>query len=147
MSFSDLLREYKSQFPQHGACVLHLGEELRACLRDAAVPDEPGVYVIEALHGDAAEIWYVGKAGTMETDGTFKDQGLRQRLANRQGKSSRTDVFPQWIEKEKLSGLRISWFVTRTVAGRVVLPSKAEADLLQSYYDEHDQLPLKNQAA
>jgi len=143
MPFQELLRDYEARFPRHGTCVLRPGGDLRDCLANAGVPNEPGVYVVEAVRGDAAETWYVGKAGTLQGDGTFKDQGLAKRLCNMQDGVKRTVLFPGWIVAEHLDGLRIRWFVTRAT-DRTVLPSKAEADLLQAWFDQHGGLPPRN---
>ena len=43
------------------------------------IPNAPGVYII---YNSKEEIVYIGKAGTINQDGTFQKQGLRRRLNN-----------------------------------------------------------------
>jgi hypothetical protein len=65
MTFADLLSDYSLRFPRHGAFELRPGESMRARCRAAAVPNSPGVYLIDGRTGGAWVLCYIGKAGTL----------------------------------------------------------------------------------
>lgn len=96
-----------------------------------------GVYVI--YQKSTGKIIYVGKAGTMSQDGSFKDQDLPKRLVNREKDRSRKDVFGQRVID--YGELIIEYVILKS---KSLIPGYLEALLLQAYYDEHNELPIDN---
>jgi hypothetical protein len=112
---------------------------------EAGVPDKPGVYLLGALSGKAEHLVYVGRAGTLQTDGTFKDQMLLGRLQAKQEGLARQEFFRRRLREGAYDGLRIQWLVTWEQRVRVA-PAFAEAELLQAYLLEHCRLPPWNKS-
>ncbi len=144
MSFSALLGEFRRKFPRQGSFKFGPGESINAAVANHDVPNEFGVYLISSVSGSRLDLVYVGKAGTVKTSGSWKEQGIAKRLTNRQGKESRSVFFPRLIEEKKLEGLYFEWFVTFNGETKV-LPGLAEAELLQAYFHEHGRLPDLNE--
>jgi hypothetical protein len=144
MSFRNVLDQFRTRFAQQGIFLLHSGESIRRVVAECRVPARAAAYVISAV-GCNPEVIYIGKAGTVRTDGTWKDQMLSRRLCNRQGGMSRQDFFQKMLAETGASELRFEWFVTQ--AERMILPVLAEAELLQSFYDETGKLPRYNECA
>lgn len=143
MESARMLDDYADRFPSQGSFELRKGE--RVVSRAGGVPEEPGVYLIYGLRKGAKELLYVGKAGTLQNNGTFKDQKLRGRLSAKQRGVLRQRFFQEQIEVLNLDALEFRWFVTFHGSARVI-PAKAEADLLQAYFDEKSVLPRWNEA-
>ena len=75
---------------------------------------------------------------------TFRPQKLLKRITRgKQRGIPRRRFFPEQIEKLNLKALSFRWFVTFTEKVKII-PAKAEADLLQAYFEEHNNLPLWN---
>jgi hypothetical protein len=121
---------------------LKQGEDIRKILKEENVPNKYGVYII---YNDKNEIIYIGKAGTVNNDGSFKNQGLKKRLKNRQQKKSRKVFFQEIIEKYNYEFLYFKWFVTYQ-EDKGIYPFLAEAELLAKYLDIYKRLPLLNRA-
>ncbi len=143
MIFKHKVELYKESFPIHGQFEISSGNELRNKIRASNVSNKPGCYVIYKNSIESHNVIYIGKAGTMKTDGSFKDQGLAGRLCAKQEKMPRPQFFQEIIEKHKISILYFQWFVTFNGQSKI-LPAKAEADLLQAYFDEYGELPMLN---
>ena len=122
--------------------MLQRGKSVRECTRRYGVPNSPGVYIISEPSG---EIVYIGKAGTLQQGGSFKEQGLRGRLCAKQNGVPRQTYFNRRMQEGRLDHIEVRWFVS--FDDRVkVLPAKAEADLLQAYFEDHGKLPVWNEA-
>jgi hypothetical protein len=121
---------------------LKQGEDIRKILKEENVPNKYGVYII---YNDKNEIIYIGKAGTVNNDGSFKNQGLKKRLKNRQQKKSRKVFFQEIIEKYNYEFLYFKWFVIYQ-EDKGIYPFLAEAELLAKYLDIYKRLPLLNRA-
>ena len=102
------------------------------------IPNTPGVYII---YNSKGEIVYIGKAGTINQDGTFKKQGLRRRLNNQHHGMRREDYFISKIEENNLDHIIIKWY---EVNPRVI-PGSAEGMLIQEYFNKHGELPPWNE--
>jgi hypothetical protein len=146
MSFSDIIETCETRFRNRGECVLRAGESLAEVVAAAGVPEAPGVYLVYGRRGERDDLLYVDKAGTIRNDGTFGDQGLAGRLVMKQYGKLRTTLWPRWIDEKGLDALVIRWFVT-VGDGVNVLPVKAEADLLQAWYEDGGRLPPENREA
>ena len=146
MSISALLLEFQSKFQNNGSFTLKPGQSISTAVREHNVPNQHGVYVISSLTGSLSEFVYVGKAGTIASDGHWKEQGLRKRLTKKQSSESRVVFFRRFIETNGLVGLHFEWFVTFGTES-TVLPVFAEAQLLQAFFSEHGRLPKLNRSA
>jgi hypothetical protein len=104
------------------------------------VPDLPGVYYIIRLAGGKIDLVYIGKSGTIQQNGTFKEQGLNRRLNNKQESKRREDFLNEKFEKENIDGLDIYWFVTFDNKNKD-LPGFVEGTILQRYFEVHGKLP------
>src|SRR3990170_483263 len=128
MALAELLNIYEGQFSNNGSFRLARGEDLRACIANNGVPELPAAYLIYGVERRRRELLYIGKSGTLKTDGSFKNQGLATRLRMKQGKRWRAEFYQDEMERRKLDALYFRWFVT--FGGQVrILPLKAEADL------------------
>ena len=147
MTFDESLDQYRRRFSRKGSFTLSKEEQVGKRIREENVPNEPGIYLIYALRSgvisELLELLYIGKAGTLRQNGTFREQKLSGRLkAPRKGTAGQR-YFQEQISVLGLSALVFQWFVTFTKDTRVI-PAKAEADLLQAYFEEHGQLPQWN---
>ena len=107
------------------------------------VPDLPGVYYILRLTCEKIDLVYIGKSGTMQQNGKFKDQGLQGRINNKQEGLKRQDYFELKCREEKINCLDIYWFVTFDKINQD-LPGFVEGTILQHYFKVHGILPLWN---
>jgi hypothetical protein len=89
------------------------------------------------------DIVYIGKSGTLQQNGKFKEQMLRARLNNKQEGIKREEFFNEKLAKEKIDGLDIYWFVTFDNNSQD-LPGYVEGLLLQRYYSVYGRLPAWN---
>lgn len=109
-------------------------------------PNEPGVYVIYAKTNEGMHILQIGKAGILKDGGSFTPQKLKGRLSRGKQRNEngervmRKELFRNEIAKPGVQCLIIYWFVTFGGGVRII-PAKAEADLLQAYFDACNRLP------
>lgn len=144
-AFSRVLQRYDKLFSTKGSFALKCGENLRQCIHSNDVPEVPAAYLIYAVRRRRAELLYIGKSGTMRTDGTLKNQGLATRLRMKQGKQWRAEFYEEEMRQRRLSGLEFRWWATFDRSVRI-LPAWAEAQLFQAYFDENGRLPAWNLA-
>ena len=111
------------------------GRILKEITKD--IPNSPGVYII---YNSKNEIVYIGKAGTVNQDGTFKKQGLRKRLTNQHHGIRREDYFISKIADEEIDYIDIKWY--ELTSG--VIPGYIEGMLIQEYFNKHGELPSWN---
>ncbi len=147
MTISALLEDFRSEFKSHGSFTLAPGQSIGIAAREHNVPNEPGVYVISSIKSQRKKLIYIGKAGTVTTNGLWKKQGLHERLTMKQRNESRIAFFRNFIRENHLSGLHFEWFVTFRDPSISVLPLFAEAQLLQAFFSEHRCLPQLNSSA
>lgn len=147
MTFDELLSDYRQRFPWHGFFELRKGEKIGIRAKEEGVPDKPGVYLVYGYKDGRSELLYIGKSGTLHEDGDeFSDQKLLRRITKgKQDGMPRRAFFPEQMKLLGLEALIFYWFVTFTLNVKVI-PAKAEADLLQAYFDEYDKLPLWNKS-
>ena len=142
-SFKGLLDDYCQCFLKHGSFELRKGEKIHSRAREEHVPKEPGVYLIFDSQG--GKLLYIGRAGTLCRNGTFKDHMLIDRLsATRKGIGGQK-FYERKMAELQLDALVFYWFVTWADNVRII-PAKAKADLLQACIDEHGYLPEWNEA-
>jgi len=133
----DELEKYENK----GHFFFEKGKLLTEVTKD--VPNEAGVYVIYKLAGGKIELVYVGKSGTMNQNGTFKEQKLRKRLNNKQDGVKRQEYFENKIATENIDALDIYWYVTFDKNNQD-LPAYVEGVLLQHYFEAYGELPAWN---
>ena len=96
-----------------------------------------GIYVVR--RGDTGEILYIGKSGTIDSQGQFKGQDIPQRLKNVKERDVSADKWFQELVQEKGQLVIEYFFLSKSKS-----PALVEAALLQAYLNEHDRLPYKN---
>lgn len=138
------LLAFRRSFPRRGEFTLLPDESINAAVKRHDVPNAHGAYII-ADSPAYGTIFYIGRAGTVTLDGKCKEQGLRGRLVNLQGRVRRAVAFRQIMSERQLPGLFFEWFVTFDETTKV-LPAYAEARLLQAYFAEHGRLPELNKS-
>jgi len=135
-----VIEEFRVKFPVRGKFELSQGQRIREVVRSAEVPDRYGIYIISDPQG---RVLYIGRAGTVCNDGTFKRQTLRRRLTNKQDGLPRQQFFEDVLRIRGLESLHFEWFVTFDREDRV-LPCLAESELLQAYFNDYGRLPPYN---
>ena len=133
----DELEKYKNQ----GHFFFEKGKALAEVSQN--VPNEAGVYVIYKLAGGKIELVYIGKSGTINQNGTFKEQKLRKRLNNKQDGVKRQEYFENKIAAENIDALDIYWYVTFDKNNQD-LPAYIEGVLIQYYFEVYGELPAWN---
>ena len=132
-----------NKYKNNGHFFLRKGQSLKEVSKN--VPNLPGVYYIIRLAKGRIDLVYIGKAGTINQDGSFKKQGLGGRLNNMQKNEKRQDFFNKKIDEENIDALDIYWFVTYD-ENHKDLPGFVEAILMQHFFDIYRQLPQWNNA-
>lgn len=127
-SFISKGKKGQCRFPKNGRTLNDITKD---------IPDAPGVYII---CDSEDEIVYIGKAGTVNQDGTFKKQGLRRRLTNQHHGRRREDYFITKIEKDGIDYIDIWWYELKSG----VIPGYVEGLLIQEYFNKSGKLPIWN---
>ena len=141
MTFKDAIKHAETRF-SYGRFSLLPNESIKEVVSRENVPNDQGIYIIFRCD-DLQRPLYIGKAGTMQTDGTWKEQGLKKRLTMKQDGMYRSEFFRKLMADKVLTGLTFLWFVThRQNSG--VIPAFAEMELLQAYYNQYGSLPELN---
>lgn len=117
------------------------GDNLKDVSKD--VPNLPGIYYILRLAKGRIDLVYIGKSGTINSNGTFKNQGLKNRLNNIQKEMKRQEFFENKIREEEIDALDIYWFVTFDNKNKD-LPGFVEGLLFQKFFDIYQRLPEWN---
>lgn len=127
------------KFIKQGYFTFKIGDSLSQKTKE--IPKGYGVYKIytNSING---ELLYIGKGGTVHTDGSFDKQSLKERLNNKQENMRREKFFIKKINEDKhLKALYIEWFI---IDEKLFLPAYYEAALIQDYYSKHSKLPKWN---
>ena len=108
------------------------------------VPKGYGAYIIYANGKKCENIVYIGKGGTINNNGDFEKQQLRERLNNQQHEMRREDFFKWKMSQSKnLHKLIIQWLI---IKDNSFMPAFLEALLIQLYYSKYHKLPLWNRS-
>lgn len=127
------------KFIKQGYLTFKIGDSLSQKTKE--IPNGYGVYRIYA-NSIEGELLYIGKGGTVHTDGSFDKQPLKERLNNKQENMRREKFFIKKINEDKhLKALYIEWFI---IDEKLFLPAYYEAALIQDYYSKHSKLPKWN---
>jgi len=98
-----------------------------------------GIYIVRKK-GDE-EVLYIGKGGTIDSEGCFKTQDIPKRLKNvKDGVVQADDWFCDLLEDK---GALLVEYVFLPISES---PAFVEAALLQAYLNEHGHLPCKNKS-
>jgi hypothetical protein len=141
MSLKSAIEGARTRFATNGQFSLRAGESINEVVSREEVPNNPGVYIIFRRR-DLERPLYIGKAGTIKADGSWRKQGLRKRLTMKQGGVFRRKFFSKLMADNGF-GLKFVWFVTHDQNCRII-PALAEAELLQAHYDQYGCLPELN---
>jgi hypothetical protein len=108
-----------------------------------------GVFLVYAVENDAKELIMVGSTGTIQNDGSLKSKGggLYDKIVNGHqfAKTGRKYSWPAQMKKENISRLEVYWYETYNDKTKVI-PTFAEAQILQNFLDENNCLPRWNVA-
>jgi hypothetical protein len=129
------------KYANQGHFFFKKGNNLKEVSQD--VPNLPGVYYILRLARGRVDLVYIGKSGTINQKGIFKDQLLKERINNKQDDTPRQTFFNEKMTTENIDGLDIYWFVTVDEQNND-LPSYVEGLLMQRYYEIYGELPVWN---
>lgn len=144
MDIMGSLAECNRCFAVRGTFRMRLGESISQIMKQHNVPQLPGVYVYYGMRSEEPTLLYIGRAGTVCQDGRIKEQGLLGRLKNTHNNMPRQKVYESLLQE--WDELLFCWWVTFDETIKI-LPAKAEADLLQFYFDAHQRLPPYNKSA
>jgi hypothetical protein len=121
----------------------NLSESFRACttrhFRRVEQQEKYGVYVVRQR--DAQEVLYIGKSGTIDSQGQFKAQDIPGRLKNVKGGDVSADEWFRDLFQEK--GVLVIEYIFLSTSKS---PAFVEAALLQAYLNEYHCLPYKNKS-
>ncbi len=145
MTIQDLIEEYKKS-NQHGIFELKKGEIINDIIRENNVPKSYGIYIIYSIKNSSKDIIYIGKSGTMINDGTFRKQGIAERLTKKQEGIPRKIYFQNKIKEHEFEKLEFLWIITFDEKYQEI-PSLSEAKMFQAYFSEYKKLPLLNKEA
>jgi hypothetical protein len=145
MTFARAVEDARTRYPNNGRFSLLAEESINDVVKREKVPAARGVYIIFRCD-DAETPLYIGRAGTVNQDGKWKEQGLAKRLTMKQGGEYRRDYFRNEMRKQSIAELTFLWFVTHDQNNQII-PALAEMELLQAHFDEFDCLPKLNLCA
>lgn len=107
--------------------------------RGVTRPGRHGVYIVRQR--DTREVLYVGKAGTIDSRGQFKDQDIPGRLKNVKRRDVPANKWFRGLVQQK--GPLLIEYIFLSIRKS---PAFVEATLLQAYLNEHHRLPYKNKS-
>ena len=142
MTAESMIDRARTRFANNGSFSLLQDECIKEVVRRKKVPNLPGIYII-FRSDDLQRPIYVGKAGTIKTDGSWKIQGIRKRLTMKQDGIYRSKFFPKLMAEKCISSLTFFWFVTHSQNSNII-PALAEMELLQAHYEQFGCLPELN---
>ena len=108
------------------------------------VPDKQGVYYIFRLAQHKVDMVYIGKSETIEQNGEYINQSLREMFDNKRQNVKRQVFFEQKMIEEDIEALDIYWFVTFDEKHQD-LPEYAKGLIMQSYFETFGELPPWNE--
>jgi len=121
------------------------GRKLYNKLIRANVADKFGVYIW--CNSQNNEIYYIGMAGKIKTDGTLSNHSLRKRLLASRGRDKKTkkdiqtnDFVKKFMKENKIKTLDFHIAYSK----EEVPPAYVEAMLLYEYFKENKCLPKLN---
>lgn len=108
-----------------------------------------GIFLVYHVNGEEKELIMVGSSGTIQNDGTLKIKagGLYDKIVNGHqfAKTGRKYSWPAQMKLEKIDRLEVEWYETFNDKNKII-PTFAEAQVLQNFLDENGRLPKWNVA-
>jgi len=145
MTLAEMIQHARICYTVNGVFSLGPDESINKVVDRERVPNARGVYLI-FRSDDLNRPLYIGKAGTLKTDGSWKEQGLKKRMTMKQGGVLRNRFFRDLMTTKGYVGLTFLWFVTHDQNNNII-PAFAELEFLQAHYDQHGCLPELNGSA
>ena len=140
-----MINVLKSKYPKNGKFNVSMGQKIKEAAKENNVPNDYGIYLIYEGFDCNGELIYIGRSGTIQSDGTMGSQGIRKRLGMKQDGMYRNDFFKKEMEKRQ-KGISVAWFVTFNIAGQKTLPALAESEAMQEFYELEGRLPELNKS-
>ena len=141
-----MINVLKKKYPKNGHFNVSMGQKIKEAAKENNVPNEYGIYLIYEGHDCKGELIYIGRSGTIQSDGTIGSQGIRNRLGMKQnGGRYRNDFFKEEMEMRQ-KGISVAWFVTFNIEGQNTLPALAESEAMQAFYELKGRLPELNKS-
>lgn len=97
-----------------------------------------GIYVVRQR--DTKEVLYIGKSGTLDSQGQFKNQDIPKRLKNVKNNIYADEWFRNLLQKK---GPLVIEYIFTSIS---MSPAFVEASLLQAYLNEQHRLPYMNES-
>lgn len=145
LSYTQLKRQMHKHLTEKGKLVFSTGDNVLQSDKLLRLPDKQGIYLVYKDSIKEANLLYVGKSGSVRTNGDFMKQSIFDWLyRNTSGGIPRIVYFQKEALKDSGERVVIQWFVTN---GTDTLPGTLEAQLLQAYYDRYGELPPLNKRA
>lgn len=119
----------------------NINEKLSKKVKEIKLPNSFGIYIIYKNQKSYENIIYIGKAGEIKNNGTFKKQGLLKRLTNVRNNKTANNYFKE-LFCDDIDKIIIEYFETSDG----IIPSFVEASLVQEYFSKFLRLPLLNKS-
>lgn len=120
---------------------LNINEKLSKKVKEIKLPNSFGIYIVYKNQKSYENIIYIGKAGEIKNDGSFKNQGLLKRLTNVRNNKTANNYFKE-LFCDDIDKIIIEYFETSDG----IIPSFVEASLVQEYFSKFSKLPLLNKS-
>lgn len=120
---------------------LNINEKLSKKAKEIKLPNSFGIYIIYKNQKSYENIIYIGKAGEIKNDGSFKNQGLLKRLTNVRNNKTANNYFTELFCND-INEIIIEYFETSDG----IIPSFIEASLVQEFFSKFSKLPLLNKS-
>lgn len=98
-----------------------------------------GVYIVRQR--DTQEVLYIGKSGSIDSQGHFKGQDIPKRLKNAKEDNVSPDKWFRGLLQEE--GLLVINYIFLSTSRS---PAFVEVSLLQAYLNEYHRLPYRNKS-
>ena len=141
-AFEDELNSLKNTYEHGNYEYIVQSQNFTACTRshfnEVIRQEKYGVYIVRKQ--DTQEVLYIGKSGTVDSNGEYKNQtqDIPGRLTNIRGIFKSNDWFRNLLQEK--GTLKIEYIFLPTSKS----PSFVEKALLQAYLNEYSCLPYKN---
>lgn len=153
-----LVRKLKQLYGINGSFIVTPSRGISENLRESKNKGQSGgkgVYVFSTIKKGKERIVYIGKAGTLQSDGSWGKQDLFGRISNKNYQSeygkynltnplNRQAFFNLVFAHKDAEKIKVYWFVTWDGVKYHEFPSLAEAKAMQFYYDSYKRLPEWN---
>ncbi len=139
--FEEDITSLKEIYPSGSYEYSYPHENFRACttkhFRGVKEKERFGVYIVRQR--DTRHVLYIGKSGTLDSQGKFKGQDIPGRLKNVKSSNMKADEWFLDLLQDK--GPLIIEYIFLPISRS---PALVEVILLQEYLNEHNHLPYKN---